>query len=333
MIGKQFRRIMLIILNTLFLQLILIMKVFKDLKDWHFNERGIVTIGTFDGVHLGHKKILQRLNQIRENEGGKSIVFTFDPHPRKVLFPNQNDLQLITDLSEKIELLKNLDIDYAIVYPFTKEFAQIEPDKFIKEVLVDKLKVKTLVIGYDHKFGKDRRGNIDTFKKAAPQYGFTVEEIAAQDIDSINISSTKIRKALFDGDVKAAAQFLGYTYFLNGTVVHGKKLGRTIGVPTANIKVNDGDKLIPKMGVYFVGVEVEGFEGYGMMNIGTNPTMENDKHLKLEVNMFNFDKDIYGKNIKVEFIQRLRDEKKFNSLDELVEEIKNDEKICKSLIP
>ena len=309
------------------------MKVLNDIEKWHFKERGIVTIGTFDGLHLGHKKILNRLNQIRDNEGGKSIVFTFDPHPRKVLFPNQNDLQLITDLQEKTELLKSLDIDYTIVYPFTKEFSQIEPEKFIKEILVDKLHVKTLVIGYDHKFGKNRDGNIDTFKKAAPIYGFKVEEIAAQDIDNINISSTKIRKALFDGDVKAAAQFLGHTYFLNGTVVHGKKLGRTLGIPTANIKVNDTNKLIPKMGVYFVGVEVQDFKGYGMMNVGTNPTTENDKHLKLEVNMFNFDKDIYGQNIKVEFIQRLRDEKKFNSIDELVAEIKNDEKICKSLIP
>lgn len=308
------------------------MEVVKDIKNWNFIDRSIVTIGTFDGVHRGHKKLLQKLIHIRKNKGGKSVVFTFEPHPRKVLFPNQTDLQLISSLDEKIKLMEAEGIDIVIVYPFTKEFAQIEPEKFIKEILAEKLKTDTLVIGYDHKFGKDREGDINTFKAASGIYGFSVEEIPAEEINDINISSTKIRKALYEGDIKGAAAFLGYNYFLNGTVVHGKKLGKTISYPTANIRVGDNDKLIPKKGVYLVSVEVEGFKGYGMMNVGTNPTTDSDTNLKLEVNIFNFDKDVYTKEIKVEFIERLRDEKKFGSIEELIIAIKNDEKECKRIL-
>ena len=308
------------------------MEVVKDIKNWNFIDRSIVTIGTFDGVHRGHKKLLQKLIHIRKNKGGKSLVFTFEPHPRKVLFPNQTDLQLISNLDEKIKLMEAEGIDIVIVYPFTKEFAQIEPEKFIKEILAEKLKTDTLVIGYDHKFGKDRKGDINTFKAASDIYGFSVEEIPAEEINDINISSTKIRKALYDGDIKGAAAFLGYNYFLSGTVVHGKKLGKTISYPTANISVGDNDKLIPKKGVYLVSVEVEGFKGFGMMNVGTNPTTDSDTNLKLEVNIFNFDKDIYSKEIKVEFIERLRDEKKFGSVEELITAIKNDENECKRIL-
>lgn len=308
------------------------MQVITQPDTWKANEPGIVTIGTFDGVHLGHRRILQRLNQLRAQQGGKSMVFTFQPHPRKVLFPNQSDLQLLTDLDEKTGLLRQLDIDYTIVYPFTAAFAQIEPEDFIKNILVDKLKVRTLVIGYDHRFGRNRSGSIDSFKAAAPVYGFEVEEIAAQDVNEINVSSTRIRKALFEGEIQTATSFLGYTYFMSGEVVHGKKLGRTIGYPTANFKVKDPDKLIPKMGVYFVGVEVGDFKGYGMMNIGTNPTTDSDNNLKLEVNIFNFDKEIYGQTIRVEFLDRIRDEKKFGAMDELIAAIRNDECICREKI-
>lgn len=308
------------------------MEVVKDIKNWNFIDRSIVTIGTFDGVHRGHKKLLQKLIHIRKSKGGKSVVFTFEPHPRKVLFPNQTDLQLISSLEEKIKLMEAEGIDIVIVYPFTKEFAQIEPEKFIKEILAEKLKTDTLVIGYDHKFGKNRKGDINTFKAASGLYGFSVEEIPAEEINDINISSTKIRKALFDGDIKVAAEFLGYNYFLSGTVVHGKKLGKTISYPTANLSVGDNEKLIPKKGVYLVGVEVDGFKGHGMMNVGVNPTTDSDKNLKLEVNIFNFDKDIYSKEIKVEFIERLRDEKKFGSIEELITAIRNDEKECKRIL-
>lgn len=308
------------------------MEVVKDLNNWNFVDNSILTIGTFDGVHLGHKKLLKRLNQIKAEKEGKSVVFTFDPHPRKVLFPDQKDLQLLSNLDEKIELIKKEGIDIVIVYPFTTAFSHIEPEKFIKETLVEKLKVKTLVIGYDHKFGKDRKGDINTFKANASKYGYEVEEIPAEEINDINISSTKIRKSLFDGDVKEASAFLGYTYFINGYVVHGKKLGKKISFPTANIVLPDKDKLVPKNGVYLVGVEVKGFKGYGMMNVGTNPTTDTDEKIKLEVNIFNFDKDIYGEAIKVEFIERLRDEKKFNSIEELIAAIKNDEINCKRIL-
>jgi riboflavin kinase/FMN adenylyltransferase len=308
------------------------MEVVKNLDNWKSVDNSIVTIGTFDGVHRGHKKLLRRLNQIKDEKGGKSVVFTFDPHPRKVLFPDQKDLQLLSNLDEKIELIGKEGIDIVIIYPFTTAFSQIEPEKFIKEILVEKLKVKTLVIGYDHKFGKDRKGDINTFKANASKYGYEVEEIPAEEINAINISSTKIRKSLFDGDVKEASAFLGYTYFINGYVVHGKKLGKKISFPTANIVLPDKDKLVPKNGVYLVGVEVEGFKGYGMMNVGTNPTTDTDEKIKLEVNIFNFDKDIYGEAIKVEFIERLRDEKKFNSIEELIAAIKNDEINCKRIL-
>lgn len=308
------------------------MDVFKDIDNLSFIDNSIITIGTFDGVHRGHKKLLKKLNEIKTRKTDKSLVLTFEPHPRKVLFPDQTDLQLLTNLDEKTELITKEGIDIVIVYPFTQAFSQIEPEKFIKEILVEKLKVKTLVIGYDHKFGKDRKGDINTFKAASEKYGFDVQEIPAEEINDINISSTKIRKALFEGDIKTANAFLGYNYFINGIVVHGKKLGKTISYPTANLGINNHDKLIPKNGVYLVGVEGEGFKGFGMMNIGVNPTTDTDKKLKLEVNIFNFDKDIYGEGIKVEFLERLRDEKKFNSVDELINAIKNDERNCKQIL-
>lgn len=308
------------------------MEVVRNLKDWHFVDKSIVTIGTFDGVHRGHQKLLQKLNVLKEKKGGKSIVFTFEPHPRKVLFPGQTDLQLLSTLDEKIELIRAQGTDILIIYPFTKEFAQIEPEKFITEMLVEKLRVDTLVIGYDHKFGKDRKGDIHTFKAAAVKYHFEVEEIPAQEVNDMNVSSTRIRKALFEGDVKTASEFLGYDYFIQGEVVHGKKMGKTISFPTANLRINDNDKLIPKKGVYLVSVEVEGFKGHGMMNVGTNPTTDNDDNLKLEVNIFNFDKDIYGRIVRVAFLERLRDEKKFNSIAELIEAIKNDEINCKRIL-
>lgn len=308
------------------------MEVVKDIENWDFSGEGIVTIGTFDGVHYGHRKILSRLNELKTDKNQKTIVFTFEPHPRKVLFPEQSDLQLLTTLDEKIDLIEKAGTDILILYPFSKEFAQIEPIDFIRNVLFEKLKVKKLVIGYDHKFGKDRKGDITTFKNEALDYKYEVEEIPVQEINDINVSSTKIRRALFDGDVKAATTYLGYNYAFSAKVIAGKKLGRTIGYPTANLLINDKDKLIPKIGVYFVNVEVEGIRYFGMMNVGVNPTTDADNKLKIEVNIFNFDKDIYTKTIRVGFLERLRDEEKFNSIEELTEKIKSDERTCKELI-
>lgn len=308
------------------------MELITDINNWNFRGQGIITIGTFDGVHFGHQRILSRLNELKTEENHKTIVFTFNPHPRKVLFPEQTDLQMLSTRQEKIELIRNLGTDILIEFPFTPEFSQIEPLEFISEILVKKLHVKKLVIGYDHKFGKNREGNLQTFKDQASKYNYLVEEIPAQEIDAINISSTKIRKALFEGSIKDASKYLGYFYSLQGKVVEGKKLGRTIGYPTANIQLFDTEKLIPKTGVYFTEVKVDGGKHYGMMNIGFNPTTDTDKKLKLEVNIFNFDKDIYGKEIEVKLIERIRDEEKFNSLEELKNKIKSDEIICRQLI-
>lgn len=308
------------------------MELITDINNWNFRGDGIITIGTFDGVHFGHKRILTRLNELKTEKNHKTIVFTFNPHPRKVLFPEQTDLQMLTTREEKIELIRNLGTDLLIEFPFSLEFSQIEPLEFISEILVKKLHVKKLVIGYDHKFGKNREGNLQTFKEQASKYNYSVEEIPAQEIDDINISSTKIRKALFEGQIKDASKYLGYFYSLQGKVVEGKKLGRTIGYPTANIQLFDSEKLIPKTGVYFTQVKIEGEVHYGMMNIGFNPTTDTDKKLKLEVNIFNFDKDIYGKVIEVKLMDRIRDEEKFNSLEELKNKIKSDEIICKQLI-
>jgi len=308
------------------------MELITDINTWNFRGEGIVTIGTFDGVHFGHQRILTRLNELKTEQNQKTIVFTFNPHPRKVLFPEQTDLQMLTSRAEKLKLIESLGTDIVIEFPFSLEFSQIEPLDFISEILVKKLHVKKLVIGYDHKFGKNREGNLQTFKEQATKYNYTVEEIPAQEIDDINISSTKIRKALFDGSIKEATKYLGYFYPLQGKVVEGKKLGRTIGYPTANIQLFDKEKLIPKTGVYLTRVEVNGGDYYGMMNIGFNPTTDSDNKLKLEVNIFNFDKDIYGKEIDVKLIERIRDEEKFNSIEELKNKIKSDETICKQLI-
>lgn len=308
------------------------MELITNINNWNFRGDGIITIGTFDGVHFGHKRILTRLNELKTEKNHKTIVFTFNPHPRKVLFPEQTDLQMLTTREEKIELIRSLGTDLLIEFPFSLEFSQIEPLEFISEILVKKLHVKKLVIGYDHKFGKNREGNLQTFKEQASKYNYSVEEIPAQEIDDINISSTKIRKALFEGQIKDASKYLGYFYSLQGKVVEGKKLGRTIGYPTANIQLFDSEKLIPKTGVYFTQVTIEGEVHYGMMNIGFNPTTDTDKKLKLEVNIFNFDKDIYGKVIEVKLMDRIRDEEKFNSLEELKNKIKSDEIICKQLI-
>lgn len=308
------------------------MEVIRDIDKWDFRGESIVTIGTFDGVHYGHKRILNRLKEIKTDINQKTIVFTFEPHPRKVLFPEQTDLQLLTSLTEKIALFEKAGIDICVMFPFTSAFAKIEPITFIKDILVQKLKLKKLVIGYDHKFGKDRKGDISTFRELAEELNYEVEEITAQEINDNNVSSTKIRRALFDGDVLTAALYLGHNYTLIGKVIKGKMLGRTIGYPTANLLISDKDKLIPKNGVYFVKTEIDNCFNFGMMNIGLNPTTDSDNKLKLEVNIFNFDKDIYEKDIKIEFLQRIREEEKFDSIEALKNKIKSDENKCKELI-
>lgn len=307
------------------------MLIVKNTEHFRIEKLSIVTIGTFDGVHVGHQKILSRLAELKARTGLQTIVLTFDPHPRKVLFPGQKDLRLITLVNEKLSLLEQYGVDVTVVYPFTHAFSELDAEQYIQHILVEQLKTKHLVIGYDHRFGKGRSGDIQVLKEAAAKGAFKVEEISALDIDNIAVSSTKIRKALEEGNLQHAQEFLGHTFELEAEVVHGKKLGRQLGYPTANLDV-PAEKILPKNGVYFVKVAVQGSYYYGMMNIGTNPTTDLNRKIKAEVNIFDFDADIYNKRISVEFIHRLRDELKFNSLDELVKAIHKDKEDCLQLL-
>lgn len=292
------------------------MKVYTNIDDFAGVKNPVVTTGTFDGVHLGHQKIISRLKDAAREEKGETVLLTFSPHPRMVLFPDDNELKLLNTLPEKIELLEKYGVDHLIIYPFTKEFSRLTSIEFVRNILVNSIQTKRLVIGYNHHFGRNREGSFEHLKEYGPLYGFEVEEIPAKDIDHIQISSTKIRNALLIGDVKTATAYLGHSYTLSGTVVNGKQLGRTIGYPTANIQVNDPYKLIPGDGVYAVKVKHKNTFYGGMLNIGNNPTVEG-KGKSIEVHIFDFDKTIYGDEATIYFIERLRDEVKFNNLEEL----------------
>lgn len=285
--------------------------------------KSVVTTGTFDGVHLGHQVILNRLKEIAEKKGGETVILTFFPHPRMVLYPEQNDLRLINTIEERIELLKNTGIDHLIIHPFSKEFSRLSSIDFVRDILVNQLHTHKLVIGYDHHFGRNREGTFEHLQEYGPLYGFNVEEIPAQEIQQINISSTKIRNSLMDGEINAANQFLGYHYFLQGTVIPGNQIGRKIGFPTANIKVNEWYKLIPAKGVYAVKINIDNNTFNGMLNIGTRPTI-NGAETTIEVNIFNFNEDIYNKDIKIEFVERIRHEQKFEELESLKKQLEID---------
>ncbi|MBC7696405.1 MAG: bifunctional riboflavin kinase/FAD synthetase [Burkholderiales bacterium] len=304
------------------------MRVYHQISELSSLANSIVTIGTFDGVHLGHQKIIKRLIELKTKQGGETVLFTFDPHPRKILFPEQTDLKLITTTEEKCELLKQFGIDHVLIFPFTKAFSEMQAKDYISDIISQGLKTKTLVIGYDHRFGSNREGNIETLKELSSTYQFEVEEIPAQEVNQLNISSTRIRKAIEEGNVQTANEYLGYYFFISGVVIKGKQLGRSLGYPTANIFIENIDKLIPKIGVYAVNVII-GYATYkGMLNIGTNPTTDVDKLIKIEVNIFDFDREIYGERIKIEFVKRIRDEEKFANLEELKQALANDKKSC-----
>jgi riboflavin kinase/FMN adenylyltransferase len=307
-------------------------KIYKQINELQLKNGTIITIGTFDGVHLGHKKILNQLIDKKKQSGLETMVFTFDPHPRKVLFPDQQDLKLITNTYEKVSLLSEIGIDHVIVYPFSKAFSEINPDEYIGEILVEKLKAKCIIVGYDHRFGKNRVGGLDLLIKYAEKYNYEVIEIAAEDINSINISSTQIRKAIESGNIELANQFLGYSFFISGKVSEGKKLGRTIGFPTANISISDVNKIIPKNGVYAVKVEIKNKLFNGMLNIGINPTVSTTLQLKMEVHLFDFNQQVYGEEIKVYFIYRVRDEQKFSDIEALKNQLELDKQHIMSLL-
>ena len=298
------------------------MKVVQDIQNYSSITKSILTIGTFDGVHVGHQKILKNLIRTANNEGKKSVLLTFFPHPRMVL-QKENKILLLNTIKEKSSLLEKMGLDYLIIHPFSREFSRLTALDFVRDILVNKLNTSRLIIGYDHHFGKNREGNIHQLKEYSLLYDFKVEEIPAQDIDDVSVSSTKIRTALKDGNLKTANNYLGYHYMLNGTVVSGKKLGGTIGFPTANLEIKEPYKLIPKTGVYIIKTHINTVLYTGIMNIGFNPTVLG-KHQTIEAHLFDFNEDLYGKEIMIEFIYFLREEHKFESVKELVVQLNID---------
>ena len=301
------------------------MKVYRSIDAYEKIGRTAVTIGTFDGVHTGHQVIIKQLKNAAKKINGQSVLLTFFPHPRMVLYPDDDELRLLNTIDERIEMLQKEGIDHLIIHPFSKEFSRLSSTEFVRDILVNQLNVETLVIGYDHHFGRNREGSFENLQELAPLYDFKVEEIEAQTIQQINISSTKIRTSLTNGEINAANNFLGYNYFIEGTVVDGNKQGREIGFPTANIKVNEWYKLIPANGVYAVKITIDNTIFNGMLNIGKRPTV-NGTTETIEVNIFNFNQNIYNKSVRVEFYERIRDEHKFETLSDLKEQLHIDKK-------
>lgn len=291
------------------------MKVFNSINNFASKTKTIITIGTFDGVHIGHQSILKKLIDQAEKLNLKSVVLTFFPHPRMVL-QQDSEIKLLNTIDEKTSLLQDLGIDNLIIHPFDLDFSRLSAEEFVKDVLVDQLNIQKIIIGHDHRFGRNRTATITDLIAFGEEYNFEVEQISAQEIDEIAISSTKIRKALEEGNVVLANSYLGQEYFITGTVIEGKKIGRTINFPTANIQISENYKLIPEIGAYIVAAEIDSKIVYGMMNIGHNPTVSNGS-LSIEAHFFNFEGDIYSKSLKIKFLDRIRDEKKFNSIEEL----------------
>ncbi len=307
-----------------------LVKVFDGLEADILIPNAHLTIGTFDGVHIGHQKIIGQLNQRALLNSGESVLFTFDPHPRMVLNPDE-PLSLLQTRQEKLEKLERLGLQNVILFPFTKHFSQTPAEEFIRTFLVDKLKMNAVIIGYDHQFGRNREGSLEHFKLLSQSLGFAVEEIPAQDIDDIHVSSTKIRAALILGDIHVANKYLGEPFQLNGEVVHGQALGKTLGFPTANIRLNNPHKILPKTGVYLVRCAVLGQAFFGMMNIGNRPTVvaSQAQNLSIEIHIFDFQNDIYEHHLQVELLEFVRDEKKFASNGELSKQLLHDEEYCR----
>jgi len=298
------------------------MKVYHGLDDLTKLDYAVVTSGTFDGVHFGHQKILRRLKEITEQNGGESVLLTYWPHPRFVLYPEQ-ELYLLSSIEEKITLLAQQKVDHLIILPFTIEFANMDSEEFIRNILVNKIGTKKLVIGYDHRFGKNRSGSFEELKKNAPVYGFEVEEIPKQMIENNAVSSTKIRRALSEGRIEVADEYLGRPYSIQGKVIEGDKIGRTIDFPTANIEVIFKHKLIPSEGIFAVKIIVDDAYYNGMLNIGYRPTFGGTQK-RMEVHIFDFDQNIYGKEITIEIYDKIRSEIKFQNVGALKAQLTQD---------
>ena len=300
------------------------MKVYRDINQFNV-AKPVLTVGSFDGVHLGHRKVIERLNDIARQKEGESVIFTFSPHPRLVLNKQQGSLRLLTTLDEKIQLLDNAGVDHLIIFPFTKEFSELSYTDFVRILLVNELNIDSLVVGYDHKFGKDRKGDFEMLQGLSMAFNFNLEKLDALLSDNVNVSSTKIRESLQNGNIQKANRYLGYPFSLHGTVVEGQKLGRKIQFPTANIEASDPHKIIPGYGVYAANVLIERKIYQGMLNIGTRPTINNNADKRsIEVNIFDFNQDIYKKQIEVKFIKKVRDEQKFGSIDSLRAQLEQD---------
>jgi riboflavin kinase / FMN adenylyltransferase len=300
------------------------MKVYTDLAQLPDFQSSVITIGSFDGVHSGHQKILQQLNALAEGVKGESVVITFHPHPRFVVKGKNDNLKLLTTIKEKIDLLEKNGVQNLVIVPFSETFSNQSPENYIENFLIKYFKPKYIVIGYDHRFGKDRKGDIALLKKYEAKNKFKVVEIAKQTIEDIDISSSKIRIALENKDIQTVNQLLGYRFVLNGRVVQGQKIGRTIGYPTANIDVEDTDKQIPPFGIYAVWVFSKGKKYGGMLYIGNRPTIENQTNTVIEVNIFDFKENVYDEYLWIEFVDFVRNDKKFDGLDALKAALQRD---------
>ena len=307
------------------------MKVYKSIEKFSSSLRSIVTIGTFDGIHIGHRYILKNLMEISKKNNEESIVITFNPHPRYVLQKENQELKLINTTKEKEQLLEEIGIAHFIIHPFTKQFSRTKSENFIRDFLVNKLNVSHLILGHDHHFGRNREGSFDDLKRLSDLYDFRITQISAKKVDSTIVSSTKIRNKIKSGDIKIVNKYLGYTFFFSGLVIKGLSIGKKIDFPTANLSLEDDNKIIPKDGVYAVKVKYIDVNYIGMMNIGFKPTLM-QKNRSIEVNIFDFDLDIYGKYITVNVISKIRDERKFKNLDELKKQLIKDKRKVKTVI-
>jgi riboflavin kinase/FMN adenylyltransferase len=307
------------------------MKIYEGLSEFPTLTNAVVTSGTFDGVHLGHQKILHRIGEIAREINGETVLITFWPHPRLVLYPDEHNLRLLSTFEEKAKLLRQFGIDHLVTIPFTHQFSQLSSKEFIESVLVNKIKTKKLVIGYDHRFGKNREGSFEYLKEHHKEYGFDLEEISRQDVEEIGVSSTKIRDALATSDIETAINYLGRPYELNGLVIKGQQIGRSIGFPTANIHIPNDYKLIPKDGVYGVEALVNGALYKAMLNIGNRPTVDGHKRT-VEANLFDFQGDLYDKQITIYLKVFLREERKFDGLEALKAQLYLDQKHAKKLL-
>jgi riboflavin kinase/FMN adenylyltransferase len=306
------------------------MKEYTSAASYKNDRKSVITIGTFDGVHVGHRAILKRLTTIAEKEKLESVVLTFFPHPRMVLQKDSN-IKLINTLSEKKELLQQTGLDHLVIHPFTKAFSRLTAVEYVRDILVNALNAKKVIIGYDHRFGRNRTATIDDLKEFGKTYDFEVEEIGAQELDDVTISSTKIRKALDVGDITTANQYLGYPFMLTGTVVKGQKIGRTLNYPTANLHIHETYKLIPANGVYIVFSEIQGRLVYGITSIGTNPTV-GGKQQTIETYFLDFDQDLYEQPLRIEFIKHIRNEATFENTEALKEAIRKDEALARTYL-